>query len=122
MSFDMSAVVSELGDEMIAQVGEPLGLDQDQSVRVAHALAARAGLGNQETIRAVAEDTGLDEEVVAAMSKKLLEEGGKRLMDETGASAAIDDAKQQALAALTAAGAGAAKNAGGFLGGLFGRK
>lgn len=104
------------------KIGEPLGLDKNQSLRVAHALAARAGLGNRETIQAVAAHTGLHEEVVAALSKKLAEEGGKKLMEETGANAAVDNVKQEALAAPTVAGAGAAKNAGGFLGGLFGRK
>lgn len=122
MSFDLSAVVRELGDEAIAKAGEPLGLSKEQSVRVAHALAAHAGLGNEETIRAVAQDTGLDEEVVAAMAKKLIETGAEKLMNETPVGAAVDNAKQEAMAALTAAGAGAAKNAGGFLSGLFGRK
>ena len=41
MSFDISKVVSELGDEVIGQCGEPVGLDKDQSVRVARALSAR---------------------------------------------------------------------------------
>jgi len=122
MSFDMSKVVAELGDEVIAKAGEPIGLNKDQSVRVAHALAARAGMGGEEMIKAVAADTGLDEEVVAAMAKKLVEAGTEKLMNETPIGAAVDNAKQEALAALTAAGSGAAKNAGGFLSSLFGRK
>jgi hypothetical protein len=122
MSFDISAVVSELGDEAIAQAGEPVGLDKDQSVRVAHALASHAGLGNQDMIAAVAADTGLDEEVVAAMLKKLIEVGGEKLMNETPVGAAIDNAKDQAMAAFGDMGGAAAKSAGGFLGGLFGRK
>ena len=122
MSFDMSKVVAELGDEVIAKAGEPIGLNKDQSVRVAHALAARAGMGGEEMIKAVAADTGLDEEVVAAMAKKLVEAGTEKLMNETPIGAAVDNAKQEALAALTTAGSGAAKNAGGFLSSLFGRK
>ena len=41
MSFDMSRVVSGLGDDAIGKIGEPLGLENETSVRVAHALAAR---------------------------------------------------------------------------------
>lgn len=115
MSFDIGAVVSELGDEAIAQAGEPLGLNKEQSVRVAHAFATHAGMGNQEMIAAVAADTGLDEEVVAAMLKKLIEVGGEKLMDDTGVTAAIDNAKSEAMAALSNAG-------GGLMGKLFGRK
>lgn len=122
MSFDFSKVVAALGDEAIGKAGEPVGLNKDQSVRVARALAARAGLGNEEMIKAVAEDTGLDEDVVAAMAKKLIEVGGEKLMNETPIGAAVDNAKQQAMAALSSVGAGAAKNAGGFLSSLFGRK
>ena len=122
MSFDISQVVTALGDEAIGKCGEPLGLSKDQSVRVAHALAANAGLGNQQMIAKVAADTGLDEEVVAAMAKKLIETGAEKLMNETPVGAAIDNAKQEAMAAFTAAGSGAAQQAGGFLGKLFGRK
>src|SRR5262245_19632786 len=99
MSFDMSRVVTTLGDDAIAKCGEPVGLNEEQSVRVAHALAARAGLANQEMVAQVAADTGLSEDVVAAMTKKLVEEGGKKLMDATGATAAIDGAREQAMAA-----------------------
>lgn len=122
MSFDMSRVVTALGDTAIGKCGEPLGLNEEQSVRVAHALAARAGLGNQQMIAEVAADTGLSEDVVTAMAKKLLEEGGKKLMDATGASTAIDNAKENAMAAMNAASGEAVKQAGGFLGGLFGRR
>lgn len=122
MSFDISALVSALGDEAIGQCGEPLGLDKEQSVRVAHALAAHAGLGDQEMVRAVAADTGLDEEVVAAMLKRLAEIAAEKLMSETPVGAAVDTAKQPAMAAMDNAGAAAMKGATGFLGSLFGRK
>jgi ATP phosphoribosyltransferase regulatory subunit HisZ len=122
MSFDISQVVTALGEEAIAKVGEPVGLSKEQSVRVAHAFAAKAGLGNEEMVRAVAADTGLDEEVVAAMLKKLVETGAEKLMNETPIGAAVDNAKQEAIAALGNAGDAAVKNAGGFLGRLFGRR
>ncbi len=122
MSLDMSRIVTALGDDAIGKCGEPLGLSEDQSVRVAHALAARAGLANQEMVAQVAADTGLSDDVVASMAKKLVEEGGKKLMDATGAKAAIDAAREQTMAAMSNAGSDAVKQAGGFLGGLFGRK
>jgi hypothetical protein len=122
MSFDISALVTALGDEAIAKCGEPLGLDKDQSVRAARALAAHAGLGDQQMLAAVAADTGLDEEVIAAMLKRLGEIAAEKLMSETPVGAAVDSAKQQAMAAMGDAGAAAMRNAGGFLGNLFGRK
>lgn len=122
MSFELSKVVEQLGEEAIAECGKPVGLNKEQSVRVARALAAKAGLGREEAIRQAAADTGLDEEVVAAMTRRLAEKGGEKLMDATGVSAAIDTAKESARAALTDAGSGVAKSAGGMLGRLFGRK
>jgi len=122
MSFDISAVVSALGEEAIAKAGEPVGLEKEQSVRVAHALAANAGLGDEAMKKKVAEDTGLDEEVVAAMFKQLIETGKEKALEETGVTAAIDNAKDEAMAALSNVGGDAAKQAGGFLKGLFGRK
>lgn len=115
MSFDLGKVVQSLGEDAVAQAGEPLGLNKDQSNRVVKALVARAGLGGEEAIRAAAADTGLDEEVVASMSKKLIEAGKEKLMEESGATAAIDNVKEQAMAAVQNAG-------GGLLGKLFGRK
>jgi hypothetical protein len=122
MAFDFSKVLSDLGDEMIAKCGEPAGLSKDQSVRVAHALAAHFSKGESEAVKAAAADTGLAEEVVAATSKKLIEAGKDKLMQASGAGKAIDDAKAQAKAAIGNAGGEMAKSAGGFLGRLFGRR
>jgi hypothetical protein len=121
MSFDISKVISELGDDMIAKCGEPAGLNKEQSVRVAHALAARFNLGGEEMIKKAAEDTGIDEEAVGAVSKKLVEAGKEKLMDESGASAAIEKAKADAAAAAQAAAGDMAKKAGGMFGKLFGK-
>jgi len=122
MAFELSKVVASLGEEAIAKAGEPLGLDTDQSNRVARALAAHVGAGDKDSIAKAAADTGIDEEVVTAMSKKLIEVGGEKLLAESGVSAAIDGAKDQAMAAFGNVGGEAAKQAGGFLGKLFGKK
>ena len=73
-------------------------------------------------VRTVAADTGLDEEVVAAMLKRLAEIAAEKLMSETPVGAAADTAKQQAMAAMDNAGAAAMKGATGFLNSLFARK
>lgn len=122
MSLDIAQVVSTLGEDAIGKAGEPVGLNKDQSVRVARSLAAHVGMGNKEMIAAVAADTGLSTEVVSAVLKKLIETGGKQAMDSLGVNAAIDNAKKDAMAALDSAGGDAVKRAGGFLSGLFGKK
>lgn len=120
MSFDISKVVAELGDEVIGKCGEPAGLSKEQSVRVAHALAARCNIGGEAMIKAAAADTGIDEEAVGAVSKKLVEAGKDKLMNDTGAAAAIEKAKADAAAAAQAAAGDMAKKAGGMFGKLFG--
>ena len=122
MNLDMSKIISDIGDDLIAEAGEPLGLDHDQSVRVAHALAAHIGMGGEEAIKQAAADTGLDEEVIAAMLPKLIEAGKEKLLAEGPVADAIDSAKEQAMSALGSVGGAAAKSAGGMLGTLFGRK
>ncbi len=120
MAFDFSKVVGSLGDDMIAKCGEPVGLSAEQSVRVAHALAARFNLGGEEMIKAAAADTGIDEEAVGAVSKKLVEAGQEKLMKDTGAADAIEKAKADAMAAAQAGASDMAKKASGMFGKLFG--
>jgi hypothetical protein len=122
MDFDISKVVSQLGDDMIAQCGEPLGLDRDKSVRVAKALAANFNKGKDEAVKQAAVDADLTEDVTSAMLSKLIETGKEKLLNEGPVGQAIDGAKDQAMAALNNAGGDAMKKAGGLLGGLFGRK
>jgi hypothetical protein len=118
MNIDLSKIVSELGDEAIAQCGEPVGLDRDQSVRVARALAAHAGLGREEAVAAAAADTGLTEEVISALLGKLVEAGAEKLVSEGPIGDALGAAKGAASEAL---GKGAGEMFG-KLGGMFGRK
>lgn len=115
MAFDMGIVVSKLGEELIAQAGEPVGLEPAKAKEVAEALGKHWSHGPQEAIRLAAQETNLAEEVVAEMSKKLIDLGKERLMNDTGVSDAIEGAKAQAQAALGSVG-------GGLLGRLFGKK
>jgi hypothetical protein len=121
MSFDFSKVLSELGDDMIAKTGEPLGLSKDQSLRVAQAVAAHFGKGQGEAAKLAAADTGLSEDVVASMTAKLVAAGKERLLSEGPVGDAISTAKAQARAAVSDAGGEIAKSAGGIFGKLFGR-
>jgi hypothetical protein len=115
MSFDFSKVLSQVGDDLIAKTGEPIGLNADQSVRVAHALAANWNKGREQAVQQTAQDTGLTEEVVAAMASKLVEVGKEKLVNEGPVGDALKGAQAAASDAVS-------KAAGGFLGGLFGRK
>lgn len=122
MAFDVSKVVSELGEDLIASVGEPLGLDRDLSLKAAHALAANWGKGQDEAVKAAAAETGVGEEVMAAMLGKVVDAGKDKAIDaaKDKAGEAVEAAKVQAMAALEASPVG--KAAGGFLGKLFGKK
>ncbi len=122
MSIEISKIVEALGEEALGKAGEPAGLDKEQSVRVAKALAAHSGLGGEKMLAAAAADTGLTEDVIGAVSKRLVEIGAEKLMKDTPIGAAVDNMKDSAMAALTGAGGDVGKQAGGFLKGLFGKK
>lgn len=119
MAIDISKILSSLGDELVAQAGEPVGLDKDQSVRVAKALSQHIGGGKDLAIKAAAADTGLTEDVISSMLNKLIETGKEKLLSEGVVGDAIDSAKDQAMAAVGNIGGEAAK---GIFGKLFGRK
>jgi hypothetical protein len=116
---DVSKILSSLGDDMVAQAGEPVGLDRDQSIRVAKALSSHIGGGKDLAIKAAAADTGLTEEVISAMLGKLVEAGKEKLLGDSGVTGAIEDAKAQAMGAIGDLGNQATK---GLFGKLFGKK
>jgi len=115
MNIDFSKVVSDVGEDLIGQTGEPLGLSKDQSVRVAKALAANWNKGRDQAVQQAAADTGLTTEVVSAMATKLVDVAKDKLINEGPVGDAIHSAQAAASDAVS-------KAAGGFLGGLFGRK
>ena len=121
MSFDFAKVLTDLGDDLIAKTGEPLGLSKDQSVRVAQAVGRHFAKGQVEAVKLAAADTGLSEDVVSAMTSKLIDTGKEKLLKDGQVGDAIDSAKAQAQAALANAGGDIAKSAGGMFGKLFGR-
>jgi len=120
MAIDMSKVFAELGEDVAAQCGEPVGLDRNQSVRVAQALARNIGGGKDLAVKATAAETALTEEVVGAMLGKLVEAGKDKVLERSGD--AIEGARTQAMAAIENVGGAATRGMLGKLGGLFGKK
>lgn len=122
MAIDISKILSSVGDDLVAKAGEPVGLDKDTSVRVAQALSTHIGGGKDLAIKAAAADTGLSEDVISQMLTKLIDTGKEKLMNDSGVTGAIDDAKAQAMAAVGNIGGEATKGLMGKIGGLFGKK
>jgi hypothetical protein len=123
MSLDLSQAFRALGDEAIAKIGDQIGLDREQSVRVAQALAARASQGREAAVAGAAEETGLGQEVVAAMFGKLAETAAEKALSDSPIGNALGAFKAPlAEAGAGVIGEGAAKGAGGLMSKLFGRK
>ena len=122
MAIDISKILSSLGEELVAQAGEPVGLDKETSVRVAAALSQHIGGGKDLAIKAAAADTGLTEDVISKMLNKLIETGKEKLMSDSGVTGAIEDAKAQAMSAIGNVSGEATKGLMGKIGGLFGKK
>jgi hypothetical protein len=87
---DLGKVVSSLGEQTIAEIGEPLGLSSEQSMRAARALAENFTGNKDQAIDAAARETGIGEEVLEAMIVKLL---------DNAKDAAVDHVKGQAAEA-----------------------
>ena len=90
MIVDLSKIVASLGEQTIAEIGEPLGLSSDQSMRAATALAENFTGNKDQAIDAAAKETGLGKEVLEAMIVKLL---------DSAKDAGVDYMKEQATQA-----------------------
>lgn len=115
MNIDFSKIVEMLGESAVAQIGAPLGLDGDQSLRLAKSLAGHMGAGKDLAVKGAAAEAGIPEDVTQSMMDKLMEAGKEKLLNDTGVTQQVEAAKEQAMAAVQGA-------AGGLLGRLFGRK
>jgi uncharacterized protein YidB (DUF937 family) len=87
---DLGQIVSSLGEQTIVEMGEPLGLNKDQSIRAARALAENFTGDKDQAIEAAAKETGIGKEVLSAMIVKLL---------DTAKDQAVDHMKDQATQA-----------------------
>lgn len=123
MSFDLSKVLNHLTDELLGDAGEKVGLDRETGVKAGRALIANWSKGQDGAVKAAAAESGIAEEVVAKLADKVVEAGkekasemAKEAYENSGAAKAVDEAKDKAMAALSAT------PAGGFLSKLFGKK
>lgn len=101
LNIDLGKIVASLGEDTIADIGEPLGLSRELSLKAANSLASNFHGNADDAITAAAKETGIGKEVLEAMISKLLGEAREK---------AVDHVKEQASAAAK-----------GFLGKLFGR-
>lgn len=115
MALNFENIVAFLGEKAVGEIGAPLGLNADQSLRLASTLARTAGAGPELAVKGAAAETGIPEDVVKAMLDKLFETGKQKVLEETGIAQQADALRDQAVDSVKQA-------AGGFLGRLFGRK
>lgn len=87
---DLSKVISTVGAEAIGEIGEPLGLSKELSLKAATALANNFHGNKDDAINAAAAETGIGKEVLEAMLVKLI---------DTGKDMAVDAVKEQGMAA-----------------------
>ena len=90
MNIDLGKIITTLGEDSIAQIGEPLGLDEELSLKAARALAENFTGNKDQAIAAAAAETGIGKDILEAMIGKLLEEARDK---------AVDHVKDQATAA-----------------------
>lgn len=101
LDIDLGRIVTTLGENTVADIGEPLGLDRELSIKAAKSLAKNFRGNTDEAIAAAAEETGIGKDVLEAMITKLL-----------------DEARSQAVSAVKDQAANVAK---GMFGKFFGR-
>lgn len=77
---DLGKIVTTPGENTIADVGEPLGLNRALSVKGAKSLATHFHGNKDAIIAAAAEETGIGKDVLETMITKLLEEARTQAM------------------------------------------
>ncbi len=81
MNIDLGKVIAMVGEESIGEIGAPLGLSKDLSMKAATALANNFTGNTDDAINAAAKETGLGKEVLEAMLAKLLSKGKDMAVD-----------------------------------------
>lgn len=90
LPIDLGKIVTQLGENTIADIGAPLGLTPELSMKAARALAENFHGNTDEAIEAAAKETGIGKEVLEAMVSNLAEEARSK---------AVDHVKEQAASA-----------------------
>ncbi len=80
LNIDLAKIVMSLGEDTIAEIGAPLGLSKELSVKAAKSLAENFTGNKEEAIAAAAKETGIGKEVLEAMITKLLGEAKDKAM------------------------------------------
>ncbi len=80
LNVDLAKIVMTLGEDTIAEIGAPLGLSKELSVKAAKSLAENFTGNKEEAIAAAAKETGIGKEVLEAMITKLLGEARDKAM------------------------------------------
>jgi hypothetical protein len=88
LNIDLGKIVAKLGETTIAEIGEPLGLSPELSMKAARALAENFHGNTDEAIAAAAKETGIGKEILEAMIGKLLEEARSQAVDHVKDQAA----------------------------------
>jgi hypothetical protein len=121
MSFDFGKVLEQVGDDLLGDAGQSIGLERETAVKAGHALAANWTKGKDEAIKAAAADSGIAEEVVAKLLESVIDKAKEKGVEaikaayaDSPVAGAVEQAREQAMAAL------GGKT--GFLGKLFGKK
>ncbi len=87
MNIDLGKIVTALGEDSIASIGEPLGLSKELSLRAARSLAENFTGNTGAAITAAAKETGIGKDLLEAMTSALMDEAKTQ---------AVDHAKDQA--------------------------
>ena len=80
LDIDLGKIVTTLGENTIADIGEPLGLDRELSIKAATSLVKNFHGDKDEAIAAAVAETGIGKDVLEAMITKLLEEARTQAM------------------------------------------
>ena len=80
LNIDLAKIVMTLGEDTIAEIGAPLGLSKELSVKAAKSLAENLTGNKDEAIAAAAKETGIGKDVLEAMITKLLGEAKDKAM------------------------------------------
>ena len=80
INIDLAKIVTTLGDDTIAEIGAPLGLSKELSLKAAKSLAENFTGNKDEAIAAAAKETGIGKDVLEAMITKLLGEAKDKAM------------------------------------------
>lgn len=81
MNVDLGKVVSMVGEETIGEMGAPLGLSKELSLKAATALAHNFTGDKNRAIDAAATETGVGKDVLEALLAKLLSRGKDMAVD-----------------------------------------